>query len=52
MEPAPIRPRQPVFETAAQSFHPDTQTMPPWMMGYWIPKRFCISESGQIRFFM
>ena len=38
IDPDPIRPSPPALLTAAQSFHPLHQTIPPWIIGYFIPK--------------
>jgi len=38
MEPAPISPRPPALLTAEASRQPLHQTIPPCMIGYWIPK--------------
>ena len=46
MDPAPIIPRPPALLTALANSHPLHQTIPAWMMGYWILNswviRFCI----------
>ncbi len=38
MDPAPMMPSPPAFDTADASFHPDTHTIPAWMMGWRIEK--------------
>ena len=42
MEPAPIRPSPPALLTAEASRHPLHHTIPPWIIGYVIPKRLQI----------
>ena len=43
IDPAPIRPKPPAFETAEAKRQPLHQAKPPCIMGYLIAKSFCIA---------
>jgi len=50
IEPEPISPKPPAWETAAASFAPLIQTIPPWTIGYRMPNSLQIAFSIVFRF--
>ena len=53
IEPAPNNPKPPALLTAEAKRQPLAQTIPAWMMGYWMPSSlqigFSIKETGKLQ---